>query len=52
MEIATAFTFILDAFLFSIMSTNTTFTTSIHNQIISLTEYKENCIFFSDILLK
>ena len=52
MEIAATFTFIFQTFLFSEMSTDAAFTTSIHDNLISITEYKENNALYSDLILK
>jgi hypothetical protein len=52
MEIAATFTFIFQTLLFSEMSTYATFATPIHDNLISITEYKENNTLYSDIILK
>jgi len=52
MKIAATFTFIFQTFLFSEMSAYATLATSIHDNLISITEYKENYTLYSDIILK
>jgi len=52
MEIAATFTFIFQTLLFSEMSTYATFATPIHDNLISIKEYKENYSLYSDIILK